>query len=124
MKVVDIDPEMKEDLRISDARGSRTTGEHDLEAGIAVFPPGFKTHWHQHNSEQLHYVISGKGAIGTEKEQHIATPGKAFLIPRNTKHFQAAAEDSTFTFMFVLRFFPTHTTAEYPESFPDVTVFK
>jgi quercetin dioxygenase-like cupin family protein len=122
VKVVDIEPSLKVSKRIIDAIGSTSRfDEHDMEAGVAHFAAGLKTHWHKHTSEQLLYVLEGKGVIGTENEQQIATPGKAFVIPKDTKHFQAATEESSFTFLFVLKF-PNSTTTE--SSFPDITMLE
>ena len=105
MKVFEVEPNQKEYKRVTPAIGSQTRPEeeHDFEACIAVFPPGRKTHLHFHTSDQILYIIDGKGVVGTETEQHLATPGKVFVTPKNQKHFQAATEDSSLTFLFVLR---------------------
>lgn len=104
MKVFEVEPNQKESKRVSPARGSRTEGDQDFEACLAVFPPGRNTALHTHTSDQLLYIIAGKGVVGTETEQHLATPGKVFVTPKGQLHFQAAAEDSSFTFLFVLRY--------------------
>ena len=85
MKVFDVDPEKQESQRLTPAIGSQEWAEveHDFESGIAAFQPGQKTHLHTHSNDQLIYVIDGKGIIGTETEQYLATPGKVFVTPKN-----------------------------------------
>jgi quercetin dioxygenase-like cupin family protein len=105
MKVFEAEPNQKKTKKITPAIGSQTWPEvqHDLEAALVVFKPGQKTHLHFHESDQILYIIAGKGVVGTEKEQHLATPGKVFVTPKGQKHFQAATEDSSFTFLYVLK---------------------
>ena len=106
MKVFDVESEEQKSQRLTPAIGSQEWAEveHDFESGIAAFQPGQKTRLHIHTNDQLIYVIDGKGIIGTETEQHLATPGKVFVTPKNQKHFQAASDDMHFTFLFVQRF--------------------
>jgi quercetin dioxygenase-like cupin family protein len=104
VKVFEVEPDYKENTRISPAVGSRTEGEQDFETSLVVFPPGRNTALHTHSSDQLLYIIAGKGVVGTESEQHLATPGKVFLTPKGQPHFQAAAKDCTLSFLYVLKY--------------------
>ena len=45
-----------------------------------------RTKMHVHNHEQTLYILSGKGIVANEQEEHIATPGTIFLIPSGEKH--------------------------------------
>ena len=103
VKVFEVEPNQKESKRVTPAMGAISEGDQDFEACLAVFPPGRKTTLHTHTSDQLLYIIAGKGVVGTETEQHLATPGKVFVTPKGQKHFQAAMEDCSLTFLFVLR---------------------
>ena len=105
MKVFKVSPKQKKTEKMTPAIGSQTWPEveHDFESAVVVFQPGQKTHLHYHESDQIIYTIAGKGVIGTETEQHLATPGKVFVTPKGQKHFQAATETSSFTFLYVLR---------------------
>ena len=103
VKVFEVEPNQKESKRVTPAMGAISEGDQDLEACIAVFPPGRITALHTHTSDQLLYIIAGKGVVGTETEQHLATPGKVFVTPKGQKHFQAAAKNSPLSFLFVLK---------------------
>ena len=111
LKVISIEPSLKKNIRLIESRGSIAIGEPDLQVGIAVFPPSYNTGLHSHSSEQLMYILEGKGIIGTENEQTEATPGKAFLIPRGENHFQVSTKEGGFKFLFVLAF-PNETKLE------------
>jgi quercetin dioxygenase-like cupin family protein len=53
-----------------------------------VFPPGAAHERHYHpNAEEVLYVLRGRGAAGTEDEEHEVTPGTAQLIPAGCVHW-------------------------------------
>jgi len=53
-----------------------------------IFPPGAAHERHFHpNAEEVLFVIRGRGAAGTDEEEHEVTPGTAQLIPAGHVHW-------------------------------------
>jgi quercetin dioxygenase-like cupin family protein len=77
-------------------------GAEETKIAIVTFPPGSRTKMHVHNHEQILYVLSGKGIVANEQEEHIATPGTVFLIPAKEKHWHGATQDSSFSHLYIL----------------------
>ena len=66
---------------------SMTAALFDLKRGCAV-PQ------HQHENEQLSFVLSGALKYISEKGEHVVKAGGFFVIPANTPHAAEAVEDS------------------------------
>lgn len=88
----------------------RNDGAEEMKAAIVTFPPGARTKMHVHNHEQILYILSGKGIVANEKEEHIAEPGTIFLIPAGEKHWHGATEESSFSHLY---FFHPRTETSY-----------
>ena len=73
------------------------TGADDLRIAIITFPPGGRTKVHIHTKEQVLYILSGKGIIANESEEHTVTPGYVAFIPPGEKHWHGAVEDESFS---------------------------
>jgi quercetin dioxygenase-like cupin family protein len=56
---------------------------------------------HVHTHEQILYVLSGKGIVATEGEEHVALPGTIFLIPAGEKHWHGATQESSFSHLYI-----------------------
>jgi quercetin dioxygenase-like cupin family protein len=69
----------------------------DLSIAIVSFPAGVKNVFHTHPSDQLLWVLSGKGVVADEKEEVIATPGMAFFIPAGERHWHGATDGNAFS---------------------------
>jgi quercetin dioxygenase-like cupin family protein len=53
-----------------------------------IFPPGAAHERHLHpNAAEVLYVIRGRGAAGTEDEEHEVTPGTVQYIPPGAVHW-------------------------------------
>ncbi len=74
-----------------------TTPSKDLSVAIVSFPAGVKNEFHTHDTDQLLWVLSGKGIVASEQEEVIATPGMAFFIPQGESHWHGATDDSPFS---------------------------
>jgi len=79
----------------------RPTGAEETRVTIVTFPPGARTMMHTHDHEQILYILSGKGIVANENEEHIATLGKTFLIPAGEKHWHGATQESTFSHLYI-----------------------
>jgi quercetin dioxygenase-like cupin family protein len=76
-------------------------GAKDMKAAIVSFPPGARTKLHTHSHEQILYILSGKGIVANEQEEHIATPGQIFLVPAGEKHWHGATRESSFSHLYI-----------------------
>jgi quercetin dioxygenase-like cupin family protein len=76
-------------------------GAEETKVAIVTFPPGARTKMHVHNHEQTLYILSGKGIVANEQEEHIATPGTIFLIPAGEKHWHGATQESSFSHLYI-----------------------
>lgn len=70
-----------------------TAAQFELKRGCAV-PQ------HQHENEQLSFVLSGALKYISEKGEHVVKAGGFFVIPANTPHAAEAVEDSLVLDMF------------------------
>ena len=64
-----------------------TAAQFELKRGCAV-PQ------HQHENEQLSFVLSGALKYISDKGEHVVKAGGFFVIPANTPHAAEAVEDS------------------------------
>jgi quercetin dioxygenase-like cupin family protein len=76
-------------------------GAEEIKAAIVTFSPGARTKMHVHDHEQVLYILSGRGIVANEHQQHIAMPGMIFLIPAREKHWHGATPESSFSHLYV-----------------------
>ena len=76
-------------------------GAEETKVAIVTFPPGARTKMHVHNHEQTLYILSGKGIVANEQEEHIATPGTIYLISAGEKHWHGATQESSFSHLYI-----------------------
>jgi len=76
-------------------------GAEEIKAAIVTFPLGARTKVHVHDHEQVLYILSGKGIVANEHEEHVAVPGMIFLIPAGEKHWHGATPGSSFSHMYI-----------------------
>lgn len=60
---------------------------------LVSFAASAHTQWHTHDSDQLLFVISGSGHVGTHFEDLAVVPGDVVLIPAGEQHYHGAAGD-------------------------------
>jgi quercetin dioxygenase-like cupin family protein len=75
----------------------------DYNMSIVNFGKGVRNKFHQHDSDQILIVTSGKGIVATEHEQRTVTVGDVILFPKGEKHWHGAAADSEFSHIFITR---------------------
>jgi quercetin dioxygenase-like cupin family protein len=78
--------------------GSRVFGrsvidrsEH-LSGAIVSFDAGARTVMHRHTSDQLLYIVSGIGKVGTAEGEYVVSSGDAVLIPAGENHWHGAGD--------------------------------
>ena len=76
-------------------------GAEEIKAAIVTFSPGARTKMHVHDHEQVLYILSGRGIVANEHEEHMAMPGMIFLISAGEKHWHGASPESTFSHLYV-----------------------
>lgn len=73
----------------------RIRGEQILFAEVRL-EKGCHVAFHQHPSEQISYLVSGKvkWTLGENREERIISPGEVVLLPGDVPHAVDALEDS------------------------------
>jgi quercetin dioxygenase-like cupin family protein len=119
LKVIDVDETPSEDAVGGIFEGGtvnmktlidKHVGAKETRVAIVTFPPGARTKMHIHNHEQILYILSGKGIVANEQEEHPATPGTIFLIPAGEKHWHGATQESDFSHLYI---FNSETETKY-----------
>jgi quercetin dioxygenase-like cupin family protein len=110
LKVIDVDEAPSEDAVGGIFQGGtvriktlidKNVGADQTKVAIVTFPPGARTKMHVHTHEQILYILSGKGIVANEQEEHLATPGTIFLIPAGEKHWHGATQESGFSHLYI-----------------------
>jgi quercetin dioxygenase-like cupin family protein len=110
LKAIDVDEAPSEDSAGGIFEGGtvnmktlidKHVGAEETKVAIVTFPRGTRTKMHIHNHEQILYILSGKGIVANEQEEHIATPGTIFLIPAGEKHWHGATKESSFSHLYI-----------------------
>jgi quercetin dioxygenase-like cupin family protein len=75
-------------------RSLATPGENatDLSVSIVQFAAGARTRPHRHSGDQVLYVVSGIGKVGTGSEEHVVAVGDCIIIPANEEHWHGAGD--------------------------------
>lgn len=119
LKVIELDRTASEDIVGGIFEGGTVTtktlvdkhiGAKDMKAAIVSFPAGARTRVHVHSHEQILYILSGKGIVANDEEEHTATPGMVFLIPAGEKHWHGATADTSFSHLYI---YNSHTKTTY-----------
>ena len=85
-------------------------GAEEVKSAIVTFSAGARTKMHVHDHEQILYILSGKGTVANEHEEHIAVPGMVFFIPAGEKHWHGATAEGPFSHLYV---YNTKTATTY-----------
>jgi quercetin dioxygenase-like cupin family protein len=64
----------------------------DFTSGVISFAAGARTVLHTHSSDQVLYVVSGIGKVGTPNDEHVIAAGDFVLIPAGEWHWHGAAD--------------------------------
>ena len=67
------------------------------------FMPGARTKDHiHHTSDQVVYVLEGKGILAAEGREEVVGPGTVIHIPAGEKHWHGATKDASFLHISIL----------------------
>lgn len=75
----------------------------EYRINIVSFGKGVRNKLHTHDSEQIIFVLSGKGIVATEKEEKVVTEGDIIFVPADEKHWHGATKDSEFSHLYWFR---------------------
>ncbi len=64
---------------------------------VVNFSPGARTKFHTHTCDQILYVTSGAGLVGTRDEEVEINEGDTALIPAGEEHRHGATDGSDFS---------------------------
>jgi len=119
LKVIEVNGVPSEDMVGGIFEGGRVNtktlidkhaGAQETKVAIVTFSPGARTKMHIHSHEQILYILSGKGIVANEQEEHVATPGTLFLVPAGEKHWHGATQESSFSHLYI---FNSETETSY-----------
>ncbi len=68
---------------------------------VVHFEDGSRTHWHVHPGEQVLYVLSGQGRVGTEDEEVTIGPGDVVYAAPMERHWHGAVPGQSMTHLSV-----------------------
>ncbi len=75
--------------------------KNTMDAGILRLMPGEKDPQGPHASDELYYVIKGRGFIQIEKEDITIKPGSIIFVPARKKHnFHSHSEELQVLYVF------------------------
>ena len=69
----------------------------DILVSVINFSRGAGNVFHTHTSNQILYVLGGKGTVATEKESATVMPGTWIIIPAGERHCHGATKGSVFS---------------------------
>ena len=62
----------------------------DFNVGVVQFGAGARTRLHTHSSDQVLYVVSGIGKVGTREDEWVVSVGDCIVIPAGEPHWHGA----------------------------------
>ncbi|MDO4911981.1 MAG: cupin domain-containing protein [Lactobacillus sp.] len=76
----------------------------DLLMANVSFEPGCRNNWHAHNDYQILVGIAGEGFYQIDGQaKKVLHPGEVVVIPKNTKHWHGATDDSWFCHLAIMK---------------------
>ena len=61
--------------------------KENLAAGILILKPGEEDTQLPHDSDEMYYVLEGDGFLKIKNKKYSLKKGKAFFVPKDTKHY-------------------------------------
>lgn len=72
-----------------------------MAVSLVHFEDGSRTHWHVHPGEQVLYVLTGQGRVGTADEEMLVGPGDVVYAAPGERHWHGAAAGQSMTHLSV-----------------------
>ena len=67
-------------------------GGKNITVAMVQFAAGARTKFHRHTSDQILYIISGIGRVGTREHTHTVASGDCVVIPSQEDHWHGAGD--------------------------------
>ena len=61
--------------------------KENLAAGILILKPGEEDTQLPHDSDEMYYILEGDGFLKIKNKDYVLKKGKAFFVPKDTKHY-------------------------------------
>ena len=61
--------------------------KESLAAGILILKPGEEDTQLPHDSDEMYYILEGDGFLKIKNKDYVLKKGKAFFVPKDTKHY-------------------------------------
>ena len=61
--------------------------KENLAAGILILKPGEEDTQLPHDSDEMYYILEGDGFLKIKNKDYVLNKGKAFFVPKDTKHY-------------------------------------
>ena len=61
--------------------------KESLAAGILILKPGEEDTQLPHDSDEMYYILEGDGFLKIKNKEYVLKKGKAFYVPKDTKHY-------------------------------------
>ena len=61
--------------------------KESLAAGILILKPGEEDTQLPHDSDEMYYILEGDGFLKIKNKDYALKKGKAFFVPKDTKHY-------------------------------------
>jgi quercetin dioxygenase-like cupin family protein len=75
----------------------------EYDVNVVNLGKGVRNRFHTHDCEQVLIVTAGKGIVATESDERAVTVGDVVFFPAGEKHWHGAAEDSSFSHIYISR---------------------
>ena len=61
--------------------------KENIAAGILILKPGEEDTQLPHDSDEMYYILEGDGFLKIKNKDYVLKKGKAFFVPKDTKHY-------------------------------------
>ncbi len=61
--------------------------KESLAAGILILKSGEEDTQLPHDSDEMYYILEGDGFLKIKNKDYVLKKGKAFFVPKDTKHY-------------------------------------
>jgi mannose-6-phosphate isomerase-like protein (cupin superfamily) len=61
--------------------------KENLAAGLLILKPSEEDTQLPHESDEMYYILDGDGFLKIKNKDYSVKKGKAFFVPKNTKHY-------------------------------------
>lgn len=75
----------------------------DIDVRAVFFARGARSQWHRHPFQQIIYVLSGVGLVGSDDTEQEVGPGDVITFPAQTWHWHGASDKTEMHMLSIMR---------------------